>query len=93
MSEEPATYQDTLGKRIDALAAELRLRHTRYLSRAMKTLQKILAVALDVEATELKRQHLVRFLRQAPDVEILRWRGINKKTLAQLREEISGEPQ
>jgi hypothetical protein len=94
MTEEPLPYpNDEITKRLDELSAEIRARHTAFLSKGMRKLQAILANVLDVEPQKVTRRHMVRFLRNTPDKEILRWRGISAITMRQLREEIANEPE
>lgn len=91
MSEEPAKYQDEIGRELMEIAAQMRARHAENFARGLKVLQRVLAKTLDVPIDKIKRHHLVEFLRVAPDKEILRWRGISKITLAQARAEIAGD--
>jgi hypothetical protein len=97
MSEEPAKYnQDEIGRRIDQFTAETRryyADHPEKMSRGMSAVRKVLASCLDVKEADLTRKHIAQFLRQMPNSILLRYRGLNTKTLAQAREEIKGEPE
>lgn len=91
MSEEPAKYQDEISRQLVEIATDMRARHAQHFARGLKVLQRILAKTLEVPIADIKRHHLVEFLRIAPDAEILRWKGISRTTLAQARSEIAGD--
>ena len=83
---------DPIQQRLDEVAESMRRFVADDLSVSMKKLARILANAADVPVSGIKRHHIVRFVRTVPEKAILRWRGINRKSLEKIRFEISGDP-
>ena len=86
------TAPDTLSQKIDALTAQHRQRRQEHFqSAAVATVQRIISTVLGVPMAEIKREHIARYLRQMPDAELLRYRGLGPVTLAKARREVASD--